>query len=192
MYQWEIIELQAQTGEWKQAFIHEGLTPKALQQCQAQWRPMLTAMEEADAHWNWTGFWETYAQNAAHTFFHLECDGSLQGLLWLESGSFNSWDNQGSPLVYVHRLCVAPWNRGSALQRRFKPVGMVLLRHAALWSWDAGFVGRIGLHSLPKAVHWYQDILKMSAFGKDSNHENLEYFEITKVQAVRFLKGQFG
>jgi hypothetical protein len=98
----------------------------------------------------------------------------------------------GDPLVYVHRLCVAPWNRGGILQRQFKPVGHVLLRQAVLWSWDAGLGGAIGLHSLHKAVHWYRDALKMSDLGKDASDGNLEYFEFTKAQAVRFLEGQFG
>lgn len=32
----------------------------------------------------------------------------------------------------------------------------------------------------------------MSAFGKDTLHENLEYFEFEEEQAEHFLKGQIG
>jgi hypothetical protein len=77
MYQWDITELQTQTGAWTQAFIYEGLTPRGLKQFQSEWHPALIRMGEADAHWDWRAYWETYGETPGHTFFQLECEGSL-------------------------------------------------------------------------------------------------------------------
>ena len=51
---------------------------------------------------------------------------------------------------------------------------------------EAGYNGRIGLHSLPQSEEFYLRI-QMTDFGADEDHnEQLRYFEMTEEQARQF------
>jgi hypothetical protein len=185
MFEWEIVELLDGNNEWRMATISEGLTKTALSQYKDLWIPELIRQKEPDSHWDWKSFWEEFRKKSRHAFFRLECEGSLEGLMWIEK------DVEGriSPsVVYIHRLCAAPWNRTPASTRRLKPIGMVLLRQAVLASLEGSSEGAIGLHSLPKAAYWYANSVKMTSFGADGEHEGLTYFEFSRAQAQEFLK----
>ncbi|BCL39888.1 hypothetical protein [Nostoc sp. MS1] len=71
------------------------------------------------------------------------------------------------------------WNR-SFIQSppKFRGVGTNLLRYARVRSIELGYGGRVGLHSLPGSVRFYENQL-MSNFGtdEDEDNDNLIYFE---------------
>lgn len=59
--------------------------------------------------------------------------------------------------IYVDYLESAPWNLKNGVEPpRFLGVGTVLLIEAVRMSADAGFEGRVGLHSLPQAEAFYR------------------------------------
>lgn len=94
---------------------------------------------------------------------------------------------KGQHLIYVEYLETAPWNHGT--NPKFKGVGTVLIAAAIQLSNDDGSDGRIGLHSLPQADSFYRDRCKMTDLGIDKSYSNLRYFEMTKEQSEKFLKG---
>jgi len=53
-------------------------------------------------------------------------------------------------------------------------------------SWELGYRGRIGLHSLPAAERFYWVTCNMSELGKDAAHQGLMYYEMTDKQAEAF------
>ena len=93
----------------------------------------------------------------------------------------------GKPLIYVDFVATAPWNRPK-LQAppRFRGVGQVFILAAIETSREAGFKGRVGLHSLPEAVPFYEGKCGFARLGADSSHQNLTYFEMTEKQADAF------
>jgi hypothetical protein len=71
----------------------------------------------------------------------------------------------------------APWNRVKIQNPpRYRNVGTSLLNFARIRSLDLGYKGRIGLHSLPDAVQFY-DKQKMQNLGEDEDYDNFVYFE---------------
>jgi hypothetical protein len=187
-YSWDIVELINQGNHCVQATLTCGLTPRVLGQYQSEWLPKLRAVGAEDAHWDWQLYWNNYRNDSSQLFFALECESKLQGMQWLSASGYASRLTHSPKIVYIQRLCAAPWNRGKSSQRLFRPVGMVLLRNAVLKSIEVGFNGRIGLHSLAGAAHWYRDTLRLTGFGPDPEHEGLEYFEFTEEQARRLLR----
>ncbi len=90
----------------------------------------------------------------------------------------------GKPMVYVDFVATAPWNRSELQQPpRFRGVGQVFILAAVETSRAAGFKGRVGLHSLRKAEHFYEKRCGFTRLGPDSSHQDLTYFEMTETQA---------
>jgi hypothetical protein len=85
--------------------------------------------------------------------------------------------NLGKRLVYVDGIATAPNNR-IEIQRlpQFKGVGQALLNFARIRSVELGYEGRVGLHSLPRSVGFYE---KQNMFncGAEEEYDNLVYFE---------------
>jgi hypothetical protein len=54
-------------------------------------------------------------------------------------------------------------------------------------SLEAGYHGRIGLHSLRQADGFYRDSCGMTDLGPDSEYFNLRYFEMSDTQAIEFM-----
>ena len=89
------------------------------------------------------------------------------------------------PLVYVHFLEVAPWNKPTASGRRFKGLGPIMLRIACELSDQAGYGGRVGLHSLAAAENFYR---RIGFRGLDCPNEYNElYFELDEFGAEALL-----
>ncbi len=189
MFESKIVELLRSDAVWVQALLTEGLSRKILNSVARDWEPPLRSMNAPDAHWNWPQYWAAF-RGARSRFLSLECESKAQGLMWLDQAGVPSRLAPGAAVVYVQRLSVAPWNRGPAGTRRFRPVGSILLREAVELSRELAWEGRIGLHALPSAVPWYKDVLRMTPFGPDFEHENLEYFEFSSVQARAFLANE--
>jgi hypothetical protein len=62
----------------------------------------------------------------------------------------------------------------------------VMIAAAVELSWELGYKGRIGLHSLTDAEFFYKKTCGMTELGRDSAHEDLMYFEMTEKQAEAF------
>jgi hypothetical protein len=187
MFSSKIVELQRNDRRWVQAIVSEGLTPRVLKQFQEVWQPKLQQLKAPDSHWDWPGLWRAYRKKKSR-FLSLVCENELQGLAWLDYSGISSRSDSDQQIVYVQRISVAPWNRSEYGMRRFRPVGLLFIREAVELSLEIGWRGRIGLHSLETAVNWYRSVLRMTAYGKDVEHENLEYFEFSDEQAAAFLE----
>ena len=61
-------------------------------------------------------------------------------------------------LLYVEYLSTAPWNRYAIKNKpKFRGIGTILLMQAVFESYNEGFHGRIGLHSLSRAEKFYKN-----------------------------------
>lgn len=89
--------------------------------------------------------------------------------------------------LYIEYVATAPWNRPTAGEDAiFKGIGPALLRHAVLRSLALGRLGRVTLHSVPKAVAFYER-LGLAHGGPDPIADGLEYFEGDERWALQFL-----
>jgi hypothetical protein len=89
----------------------------------------------------------------------------------------------GKPIVYLDFIEIAPWNWNIpeiGQEGKFGACGSILFDRVRERSFDEGFKGRVGLHSLPQAEAFYQQSCGMIPLGKDASKENLMYFETAK------------
>jgi hypothetical protein len=141
------------------------------------------------AHWEWEKKVRYTNRLLSYQTMGIQCDGQVQGLiLFVTDGFFGRLPAQlNLPLTYVHLLGTAPWNLEEVVDKpKFAGVGTVLLRAAVETSVDLGFKGRIGLHSLPKAEHWY-DRRGLTCLGLDAA-KRMKYYEMTELQAAAFIR----
>lgn len=104
----------------------------------------------------------------------------------IETQRHGSHEVYGQKLVYVEYLASAPWNR-KEIQRppRYQGVGTNLLRYARVRSVELGYSGRVGLHSLPGSVKFYENQL-MENFGPDEGNDDARLFRVrTTTKIVR-------
>lgn len=183
-----------------EAWLHERIDASFAQRADDAWIPFL-ALSQAQAvgaqlpmpavehgHWQWKRKVDETSHLLSYPTLGIECEGNVQGLMMLlTDGEFGRLETQQSqPLVYVHFLATAPWNlRSVVAQPRFKGVGLTFIRAAVQTSFDLGFKGRIGLHSLPQSENWYAK-LGMTCLGVDPDKQNLKYFEMSTAQAGIF------
>jgi len=190
--------LSGATGKPVDAEMYDRIEANNLLDFDQYWRPAIAGLEASvianprpammrveDAHWNWAAKIAGTSGQLAYRHFALECDGRTQGLMQLELTHRSRTDHQH--LVYIDFLAVAPWNRKPLVDPPlYKAVGTLLFAQAVGTSFDEGFGGRIGLHSLPGAAEWYRN-KSMTSFGLDDHYENLEYFELDERQAEAFM-----
>jgi hypothetical protein len=133
------------------------------------------------SHWNWPEKVEE-ANLLAFETYCITADDMTQAMMRLDVGSKESrlQGSEGKPLVYVDYLEVAPWNQSFAgTPKKYRGAGHILMTVAAALSFEQGFKGRVGLHSLPQSESFYQQ-LGMIDLGPDTNvHGDLHYFEMT-------------
>jgi GNAT superfamily N-acetyltransferase len=161
-----------------QAHIEEirllGSTPKAME----------------NDHWNWETKVTDSARLISYPTMAIECSGEPQGLMLLRTDGYYARlpCQNGKPLVYVTYLATAPWNQVEiAGIRKFKGVGTLLIRAAVEMSFDVGFKGRIGLHSLPQAEAFYERH-GIEFLGIDADKQHMKYFELSEQKAAEFVK----
>ncbi|MGJ5673424.1 MAG: GNAT family N-acetyltransferase [Nostochopsis sp.] len=153
------------------------LAPKHVDDFANLWLEQLRECETEDKEWDWLFKLDFINRNSEFEGYALEAEDITQGLMKIETQRHGSHEVYGQKLVYVEFLASAPWNR-KAIQRppRFRGVGTNLLRYARLRSVQLGYGGRVGLHSLPGSVRFYDNQL-MDNFGPDEDKEDLIYFE---------------
>lgn len=192
--------LNRTTGRAVKAELLDGLVPEDLMLLESEWvsersrvlQDILRAGDLPDhrpqsLRWNW----RAKAQHLRFTQasgFAVVCEERWQGAMLTKSAIHFTriGDNRGKPLVYIDYLEVAPWNwtiPGIGQSGQFARVGRHLFAAAVRQSQDAGFGGRIGLHTLSQSARFYCDVCGMIPLGKDKEKEGLEYFELTESQA---------
>ncbi len=83
-------------------------------------------------------------------------------------------------LVYISALATGPWNRPEINNHpTYRGVGRNLVNFAIARSEALGYQGRIGLHSLPRALGFYSKLtIGLLDCGPDPEvPDNLVYFE---------------
>jgi hypothetical protein len=139
-------------------------------------------------HWDWTKKVEEAEKLLGMQSFCVTVGNVLQGMMRVDLTRRAKLPSQkGLDLAYVDYLEVAPWNTsfgGSPVS--YKGTGTALMIAAAELSRQEGLKGRVGLHSLPQSVGFYQH-LGMSDLGPDPKCPELRYFEMTPEQADALL-----
>ena len=131
----------------------------------------------ADARWPWA---EDIARSNTEAHLSLallqETSQRLEALLYVsDEGRERSRFDRSSPLLYIERIVVAPWNHGEFRRAQgmkpekseFAGLGPFLLSVVVGLSDELGYGGRFGLHSEDDALKWYRDILHLPEFGPD-------------------------
>lgn len=196
--------LEVQIGEPVEAELWDAITEQQLADWEGEWVPELfNAVQRLrragvgrqhwpqSRHWNWRQKNSVMQSLLATPGFCVMCSGVTQGLMYVERTVHRCQiqEQAGKNLVYVEFLENAPWNRKELFDPpRYRGVGSILIRAAIELSREEGFKGRIGLHSLPQAEHWYAGTCGMTDLGVDPQKQNLRYFEMTSAQAEAFIE----
>ena len=190
----------AQTLELFEAELVSPVTATDLVEAEKYWVPVIRqVVAELFAMGKpvraWQGKWrlkEAQLTSAQFAFLAIRAEGKVQGFVKLivDGYTSNAPTTLGKPLVYVDFLESAPWNVKrymDVLQReqRFKDVGRELIRAAIYESLNRGFGGRIGLHSLPEAEGFYQQ-LGMVRLASDATKGDLVNYELDDRLAQEF------
>ncbi|OIT12638.1 GNAT family N-acetyltransferase [Ralstonia solanacearum] len=194
------VPLRMADGSFVDALLHERIDASYALAVDDAWLAHLAEEKERAAaagrllphlehdHWQWAEKVKESSHLLSCPTLAVEYDGQTQGLMLLKTdGHFGRLPSEiGKPLVYISYLAVAPWNlRGMEVSPRFAGVGLVMLKAAVQWSFDAEFKGRIGLHSLPKAEGFYER-QGFHCLGVDPEKENLKYYELSPQAASEY------
>lgn len=190
--------LNSETGEIVEASLFDEVSDEHLALWDASWAPAMQAHRAnlpvsdtpEDSHWNWKHKANSWRTLLGYQSYALVCRGELQGLMLTNDiTSARLPEHFGKPLVYVQFVATAPWNRPELQDPpKFRGVGRIFILAAIQASLDAGYKGRLGLHSLPKAEGFYRDKCGFTILGPDSSHQNLTYYEMTETQADNFRR----
>jgi len=169
------------------------LASTRLEEIESRWKPAREQMAQIregseHGHWDWRNkIWST--ESGRHRLVAIERCGDVQGLMAILSQPCpTALGVEGSPVLYVDYLEVAPWNlKGLPSPPRFLGVSTLLIAEAVRLSIDSGWQGRVGLHSLPQAERFYSAFCQMTSIGRDVGYYDLAYFEYTEEQAIRRL-----
>lgn len=200
--------LDLSSGAFVEAGLFDEVTLEHFVETQRDWRPMVVEATKSmirrgvdpmlqPRHWHWN--WENKVPQLEQfglTFYGIEYAGQLQGLMKVDLAKHAArvTTQAGEGLAYIDYLEVAPWNLREITSelgqnQRFGVVGMNLYAAAVKLSLEAGFDGRVGLHSLPhpKTEQFYQKTCRMMPLQRDPAKENLLYLETTPELADIFL-----
>lgn len=176
-------------GTTAPALLIEGLTPDEIGLAEDEWFPFLRNALAATpsaagglpehAHWQWRRKAAYYAGRGGYSFVGIQADNALQGMMLVSENRVSRLPGQtATSLLYVDYIAAAPWNlRTVTASPRFRGVGRLLIEAAVALSTDAGWSGRVGLHSLPQAESFYRDVCGMTDLGPDPAEHQLRYFE---------------
>jgi len=149
---------------------------------------------------SWVWDWRTKIEEEAKPewcFFGIEYDGRMQGMLAVDTYKQPCVYSEDSPDssegLYLCYICAAPWNMGYYLEKvgeeaQFDDIGSVLLEVAVYKSIECGCEGRLVLHSLKEAEHFYRK-RGMIEIGVDSTHpREFTRFELSTEGARKLLE----
>ena len=183
--------------EPREAVLCEHIQERHLTDVEEIWSPALRVLlgwagrQEQSSHWDWRAKLRSVRGRRRLRSLAVECEGITQGLMIVDLARRCRLESQrGERLAYVDYIEVAPWNRELWKPHRlFGAVGTVLIRAAIQLSLDEGYSGRIGLHSLQQADKFYRQ-LGLTDLGCDPAYDQLRYFEMTSLQAIRLQQDQ--
>ncbi len=193
--------LRERNGGTVNAVLLQHMSLDQVRAANASWQPYIQAwrtrrwrepgfMSQASEHlhWDWARKAEYHVGESSCRILGIEYSGAVQGMMLvsLAGKRCRAPEVWGLELLYVDYLAAAPWNLpflGDAQQ--FVGVGTALLFAAVSLSYEQGFSGRLGLHSLPQADEFYRR-RGLRDFGPDADYQNLRYFELSSDQAVNF------
>ncbi|MDJ0766887.1 MAG: hypothetical protein QNJ97_28190 [Myxococcota bacterium] len=159
-----------------------------------------------DAHWVWDEKYDLTFEDDTYgfTLALASAPDYPQGLMLVKKAPAPPMSmNAGKSISYVDLLATADWNRPTV---RFHPkhpeVNLYKVRPGRYSAVGTNLLGRalrladelklpsgvIGLHSLPLAGQFYAS-LGMKCFGRDSNKEDLDYFEFDSSTGTNLLSG---
>ena len=158
------------------------LTAKHIEDFSGRWQSLLEEASQEDKYWDWHFKQRLSGTHDNYEAYAVECEGSTQGLIALETQQHRSVLTPGEPIVYVVRLSAAPWNRKQIQDPPlFRRVGTLLLRFSRIRSLALGYKGRVGLHALPNSEGFYERLnmtrFDFSADAYVDDDEPLTYFE---------------
>lgn len=166
------------------------LNAKHVEDYEQIWQGLLRELGEEDQSLSWRFKEQLATRQASYEGYAIEYEGLTQGMVLIETQNHWSLFTRGQRLVYVETLASAPWNRVS-IQRPpdLKGVGRSLLLYAKQRSIELGYSGRVGLHSLPGAIRFY-DRLGMMRLELEPEEildaaEKVPYFEYMGLRADR-------
>lgn len=191
-----------------EAVMFDDVTLEHFIESQQKWRPIVVEAarrmrdagrptEQQPRHWHWN--WERKEQQLGDfglSFFGIECEGELQGLMKVDLAKRTARlpEQARLELAYIDYLEAAPWNvrdiaEALGQQPRFGTVGLNFFAAAIGLSLEVGYEGRVGLHSLPNPLteRFYEKTCKMTPVFRDPQMQDLQYFEMTSAQAQAFL-----
>lgn len=186
------------SGDLVEASFFDEVTSDHLALWDRDWVPAMqafaagksTGQKVEDLHWDWQQKSRAVVGVLGYHSFAIICRKKLQGLMMInEMESARLQSQFGKSLIYVDFVATAPWNRPKLQDPPgFRGVGFVFVLAAVEASRDAGFKGRVGLHSLPDAEVFYEQRCGFTRLGEDSSHQHLTYFEMTEAQAEAFCQ----
>lgn len=158
------------------------LSDKHVEDYEQHWQPRLKEFSQEDQDLSWRFKEQLANRQANYESYAVEYNGMTQGMMLLETQYHWSMFTPGQRLVYVETVVSAPWNR-IYIQRppHIKGVGRGLIEFARQRSQVLGYNGRIGLHSLPGAVQFYERLgmmrLELDPEEIVDADEDVPYFE---------------
>lgn len=144
-------------------------------------------------HWEWDNKLNGLAKLLTKQSFAITCQDLTQGLMLVDLSSTiraRLPKQKGKDIVYIEYLEIAPWNWKDS---RFAPpvyslIGGHLMAAAIEISIQQDFKGRIGLHSLPQSVPFYERIGMTNLGIMDSKYPKLPYFEFSEENAQNYIE----
>jgi hypothetical protein len=149
--------------------------------------------EQMPQHWHWDWRWKVpKLALRGYRGIAVKIASEVQGLMLVATANYVTRlpPDLNGPLVYVDYIESAPWNVQPLSENpRYRGVGKRLIWAAVRVSQDEGFHGRLGLHSLPQSVEFYERTCGMVRLGPDPDYQGLDYFEMTGERALMILAG---
>ena len=157
--------------------ILSSLSAKHLDDFELKWKPQLEASTAEDRVWNWVIKDRIYLASPNYESYAIECERMTQGLMLIDTRFHRSQIEPSRRLVYISFLATAPWNRAIIQSPpTYRAVGSALLQFARERSFELGYGGLVGLHSLSESVNFYSKI-GMIGGDPDPDRDGLPYFE---------------
>ena len=166
------------------------LSSKHVEEYDTLWQALLREFEEEDQSLSWQFKQRLASRQPYYEGYAIEYAGLTQGMMLIETQNHWSLFARGKRIVYVEALVSAPWNR-VRIQRppEVRGVGRSLMLFARRRSVELGYQGRVGLHSLPGAVRFYDRLgmmqLELAPEEIVDEEENVPYFEYMGLRQER-------
>ena len=189
-------------GNLEEMIFRDDLTREHIEEAETQWgnirRSAATknGMLPEHHHWDWTKKIEALGLLGYRYMAIQSSSGDFEGLMMLSTVKRPALlpPDIGKPMVYIEFLETAPWNLKLLTSTpRYKGIGSRLFEASVLYSFDEGFKGRVGLHSLPQSESFYRDVCCLTCvIPEDPISQNLPYYEMSTNQAKIFISERDG